>query len=64
MASGRDRIRKKDYDEYDYLIGMDDMNIRNMKRVFGEDKDQKDLQIFVFCRGGKKYCGSVVYRGF
>ena len=24
------QIRKKDYDEYDYLIGMDDMNIRNM----------------------------------
>ena len=41
------QIRKKDYDEYDYLIGMDDMNIRNMKRVFGEDKDKKIYKFFL-----------------
>lgn len=27
---------KSDYDNYDYLIGMDDANIRNMKNLFGE----------------------------
>ena len=42
------QIRKKDYDEYDYLIGMDDMNIRNMKRVFGEDKDKKIYKFLSF----------------
>ena len=44
----RETIRKKDYDEYDYLIGMDDMNIRNMKRVFGEDKDKKIYKFLSF----------------
>ena len=28
---------KSDYEEYDYLIGMDDANIKNMKKVFGKD---------------------------
>ena len=28
---------KSDYEEYDYLIGMDDANIKNMKKVFGRD---------------------------
>ncbi len=27
---------KSDYEEYDYLIGMDDANIRNMKNLFGD----------------------------
>lgn len=29
---------KSDYDNYDYLIGMDDANIRNMKNLFGDGK--------------------------
>lgn len=29
------RLRKEDYDRYDYLIGMDSMNIRNMLRMTG-----------------------------
>jgi len=29
------QLRKEDYDAYDYLIGMDDMNIRNMERMTG-----------------------------
>lgn len=31
------RITKSDYDKYDYIIGMDSANIRNMRRIFGED---------------------------
>lgn len=29
------QLKKSDYDEYDYLIGMDDANIRNMERMTG-----------------------------
>ncbi len=29
------QLTKQDYDAYDYLIGMDGQNIRNMERVFG-----------------------------
>ena len=27
------QLQKSDYDKYDYLIGMDSMNIRNMERI-------------------------------
>ncbi len=30
-----------DYEEYDYLIGMDTENIRNMQRISGGDPDEK-----------------------
>lgn len=35
------QIRKKDYEAYDFILAMDDRNIKNMKRIFGEDKDHK-----------------------
>ena len=39
-----------DYEEYDYLIGMDTENIRNMQRLSGGDPDEKvyNLISFVF----------------
>ncbi|MBQ7968730.1 MAG: low molecular weight phosphotyrosine protein phosphatase [Clostridia bacterium] len=35
------QITKADYDKYDYIIGMDRYNLRNMQRVFGEDRQNK-----------------------
>ena len=35
------QIRLEDYQKYDYIIGMDRYNLRNMIRVFGEDKQNK-----------------------
>jgi len=35
------QITKADYDSFDYIIGMDEANLRNMKRVFGGDKENK-----------------------
>lgn len=32
------RMTIADYDEYDYLIGMDEANIRNMKQICGGDR--------------------------
>lgn len=32
------RLLKGDYEKYDYFIGMDDYNIRSMKKLFGTDK--------------------------
>lgn len=29
------QLRRQDYDKYDYLIGMDNYNIRNMERILG-----------------------------
>ncbi len=35
------QMTKSDYDYYDYLIGMDTANIRNMNRIAGGDSDDK-----------------------
>lgn len=35
------QLNKKDYNKYDYLIGMDSANIRNMKRILGENSEGK-----------------------
>lgn len=34
------QMTKKDYEKYDYLIGMDDANIRSMKRICGQKGDK------------------------
>ena len=31
------QLRKEDYDRFDYLIGMDSANLRNMRRICGGD---------------------------
>ena len=35
------QLTREDYDKYDYFIGMDEYNKRNMLRIFGDDKDGK-----------------------
>ena len=35
------QITRQDYGRYDLLIGMDDENLRDMRRVFGGDPDGK-----------------------
>lgn len=42
------QITKQDYEEYDYLIGMDSYNIRNIGRIVGFDKDQKVYKLLDF----------------
>lgn len=38
----------KDYESYDYLIGMDTANIRNMNRISGGDPDGKIYKMLSF----------------
>ena len=42
------QMTKSDYEKYDYLIGMDDWNIRNMIRIAGEDPDHKIRKLLSF----------------
>ena len=35
------QITREDYDRYDLLIGMDDWNLSNMRRMLGNDPDHK-----------------------
>lgn len=42
------QLTKADYDAYDYLVGMEDINIRNMKRILGEDTEHKICKLLDF----------------
>ena len=34
-------LERKDYDKYDYILGMDSWNFRNMNRILGSDPEKK-----------------------
>lgn len=42
------QMTRDDYKKYDYLIGMDQMNIRNMMRIVGRDDDHKVVKLLDF----------------
>lgn len=46
------RLKKSDYDKYDLLIGMDRMNLRNMKRITGGDPKGKMCLMKDYTTGG------------
>ena len=41
-------IEKSDYNEFDYIIGMDSANIRNIGRIVGNDRDGKVYKLLHF----------------
>ena len=46
------QLKKSDYEKYDYFIGMDTANIRNMNCIFGNDKDGKIYKLLTFADRG------------
>ena len=42
------QMTRKDYDKYDYLIGMDSANIRNINRIAGGDPEGKIYKMMTF----------------
>ena len=47
------QITRDDYKKYDYIIGMDSYNIRNMKRIFGEDTENKISLLLSFTENSR-----------
>ena len=47
------QMTQKDYEEYDYLIGMDTANIRNMNRIAGGDPEGKIYKLLSFAGSGR-----------
>ena len=47
------QMTKADYDSYDYLIGMDTANIRNMNRIVGSDPEGKIYKLLSFAGSGR-----------
>ena len=46
------RITAADYAKYDMIIGMDAANMRNIRRIMGEDRDGKYHLLLDFAYGG------------
>lgn len=42
------QMTKRDYNKYDYIIGMDSMNIRNIYRIIGDDPEEKVYRMLDF----------------
>ena len=42
------QLKKEDYNNYDYFIGMDGANIRNMHRILMGDPDKKIYKLLTF----------------
>jgi len=42
------QMTKSDYDHYDYIIGMDIWNMRNIMRIFRKDPEQKVHKLLEF----------------
>ncbi len=49
VAEKRARLtNKRDYENFDYIIGMDSANIRDMNRIYGGDPDGKIYKMLDF----------------
>ena len=47
------QMTASDYEYYDYLIGMDSANIRNMNRIAGGDPEGKIYKLLTFADSGR-----------
>ena len=42
------QVKKSDYENYDYLICMDENNMRNIRRIIGSDPEDKIVKLLSF----------------
>ena len=47
------QMRSSDYGRFDYLVGMDSWNIRNMQRIAGGDPEHKIYKLMEFAGSSK-----------
>ena len=43
-------IRKDDYENFDYILGMEERNIQNILRIIGQDKENKVYRLLDFSK--------------
>ena len=44
------KLKKQDYEKYDYIIAMDQNNLKNIKKIVGEDKQKKVSLLLSFAQ--------------
>ncbi len=47
------KLMQEDYHKYDYIIGMDDYNIKNMLKLFNGDKDNKIKKLLEYSNSNR-----------
>ena len=52
------QLCRQDYGKYDYLVGMDSANVRNMGRILGGDPEGKIFKMMEFAGDGWKLVAS------
>ena len=57
-------LEKRDYEKYDFFIGMDSSNIRRMLSIFGSDKDKKVYRLLDFTEEKKDVSDPYYTRNF
>lgn len=58
------QVTLKDYDDFDFFIGMDTANIRNMNRIFKGDKEGKVYKFLSFAGSGRDIADPWYTRNF
>ena len=53
FRTARGQITWSDYGKYDYIIGMDSWNIRNLNRMLKRDPDGKVYKLLSFAGSGR-----------
>ena len=56
------QMKRQDYEDYDYLLGMEERNLSNMRRIAGGDPDGKMYRLLEFFTKSQRYRRSLVYR--
>ena len=44
------RLTNSDYEKFDYIIGMEESNVRNIKRIVGKDEKKKVYKLLDFSK--------------
>ena len=57
------QLKRTDYDRYDYFLGMDQWNIRNMKRILGRSGEQGAPAAGLYRAAGGGGCADPWYTG-
>ena len=52
------QMTRADYDAWDYLVGMDSANVRNMRRICGGDPEGKIHKLMEYAGGSEKGCSA------
>ena len=57
------KLKESDYEKYDFFLGMDSANIRNMNRILGDDSENKIHKLLEFSEHDKKDIDDPWYSG-